>query len=409
MERFLSELAEDVLVPSKETSQIIVDWFESDRSRNNSSSNISPDSTTTATTQPTNEDDPSSSSTSTTIEPPPSTAASMGPVVTTATAGWTIDRHCRINTDNGILQTGCLQGHCLQPVFLSDDAKQEMMDYNQKIVIQGTLDGDTSKFQGGGKGPKRRGNNNTKNNNNGDQAAAARKRQWNYFQEFLTKTYGSGNGSGTDGDGNDDRNLDVVIDGANVGYYKQNFNNAPKHVDYRQIDQVVQHFQQTQGKRVLLVLHARHFSHKLMPSWAQPIVDKWAPILYKAPPGMNDDWFWLHAALWAGGKCNVVTNDEMRDHHFQMLAPRSFLRWKERNQIHFHFEARDDYDRPRELELTYPAKYSRRIQRVGNGLVIPLAKRGDVNRFLDGAHVAEEEEPEEETYICMRPTNNEKE
>merc|ERR1711935_1225910 len=58
-------------------------------------------------------------------------------------------------------------------------------------------------------------------------------------------------------------------------------------------------------------------------------------VLYKTPPGMNDDWFWMHAALKY--KTLVVTNDEMRDHHFQMLAPKFFLRWKERHQIHFDF------------------------------------------------------------------------
>lgn len=34
----------------------------------------------------------------------------------------------------------------------------------------------------------------------------------------------------------------------------------------------------------------------------------------------------------------MVTNDEMRDHHFRMLSPRWFNRWKERNQIHFSFD-----------------------------------------------------------------------
>jgi proteinaceous RNase P len=43
-------------------------------------------------------------------------------------------------------------------------------------------------------------------------------------------------------------------------------------------------------------------------------------ILYQSPAGCNDDWFWLYAAV--AMKCKVVTNDEMRDHHFQMLSPR---------------------------------------------------------------------------------------
>jgi hypothetical protein len=32
---------------------------------------------------------------------------------------------------------------------------------------------------------------------------------------------------------------DVIVDGANVGYYKQNFNGAPTHIDYRQVDWMV--------------------------------------------------------------------------------------------------------------------------------------------------------------------------
>lgn len=121
---------------------------------------------------------------------------------------------------------------------------------------------------------------------------------------------------------------------------------------------------------------------------------------------MNDDWFWLHAALYCGPKTLVVTNDEMRDHHFQMLAARSFLRWKDRHQIHFSF-GKWKNNNTREVELVYPEVYSRRIQCVDDGLVIPRAKRGDERRFLDGAHVASEEEPVEEMYECIRPTKTE--
>jgi hypothetical protein len=53
----------------------------------------------------------------------------------------------------------------------------------------------------------------------------------------------------------------------------------------------------------------------------------------------------------------------------------------------------------------FPVAYSRRIQRVEDGLVVPLAKRGDENRFLDGVHVASDDEPAEETYLCIRPAH----
>jgi len=213
---------------------------------------------------------------------------------------------------------------------------------------------------------------------------------------------------------------DVVIDGANIGYFKQNFTFAPNHVDYEQIDWVVRHFTENLGKKVLLVMHNRHFSRHMLPLKYKGLYDAWISegILYKTPPGMNDDWFWMHAALKY--KTLVVTNDEMRDHHFQMMAPKFFLRWKERHQIHFDFGVWEDETssnsnsnmnrgasgrRPRQVMLTYPDLYSRRIQRVDDGLVVPLTKRGDENRFLDGCHVASETEPEKELYLCVRPSS----
>lgn len=117
----------------------------------------------------------------------------------------------------------------------------------------------------------------------------------------------------------------------------------------------------------------------------------------------------MHAALFFGPGTLLLTNDEMRDHHFQMVAPRSFLRWRDRHQIHFEFgpwrtNNRSNSNRRREVVLTYPRRYTRCIQKIRDvGLVIPLPKRGDENRFLDGAFVAEEEEvPVEETYMCIR-------
>ncbi|KAJ1401664.1 hypothetical protein B484DRAFT_300011, partial [Ochromonadaceae sp. CCMP2298] len=49
----------------------------------------------------------------------------------------------------------------------------------------------------------------------------------------------------------------------------------------------------------------------------------------------NDDWFWLYAAVSL--RKRVVTNDEMRDHHFQLLHPRWFNLWRERNRVQFTF------------------------------------------------------------------------
>lgn len=52
--------------------------------------------------------------------------------------------------------------------------------------------------------------------------------------------------------------------------------------------------------------------------------------------------YWLYATVKL--KCLLVTNDEMRDHIFELLGSSFFLKWKERHQVwvktsseNFHF------------------------------------------------------------------------
>ena len=120
--------------------------------------------------------------------------------------------------------------------------------------------------------------------------------------------------------------FDIVIDGANVGYYKQNFAGAPTHVDYKQIDQMLSFLVGKQHKP-LLVLHCRHVDEKNFPPGAEGkeisrLVQGWRATgrLFSTPRSFNDDWFWLYAAV--NYNSMVITNDEMRDHHFQLLSPR---------------------------------------------------------------------------------------
>lgn len=201
--------------------------------------------------------------------------------------------------------------------------------------------------------------------------------------------------------------FDFVIDGANVGYHRQNFANAPEHVDYLQIDWMVDHLC-TLGKSVLLILHERHFSPKLMPKWAEPIRKKWdnKGIVFCSPGGANDDWFWMHAALWCGRVAMVVSNDEMRDHHFQMLAYRSFMRWKERHQVHYTFgeylNKYNDNIKRREVILIFPDLYSRCIQRSrDHTLVIPLPRKSDLFCHSNDYFERGNSIPDDESYVCI--------
>ena len=208
--------------------------------------------------------------------------------------------------------------------------------------------------------------------------------------------------------------------------------------------------QQNDQHNIILFLHERHFTsnlvpqyakNELLPLWESNIVPYDKLTVYRTPSGMNDDWFWMHAALLNGGSgssCSnsngsknpnvlTITNDEMRDHHFQMLSDDSFVRWKERHQVHFDFGTWDDELQRRNVILTYPSLYSRRIQRIepcinddstattttsdgddvgskggGDAYVIPLPKKGDEKRYADGLHVAEEGVPSEETYVVIQ-------
>ena len=367
MEQILTDLAEDVPVPSKDSVAAILEWFQSAHAMHSSEeigkvvSKHANDAEVEKLLEEIHEQE---------IEVPPK----MGPVINTN--GWEVSSTCPIDPQTGVLQISSSRGCKLKMVHLSERAWDEMISKNEEIVVSGQVEGNTCQYQGGKKGKKRT-----------NFSPEKRQAEWKRFCDFLLKK----------------GPLDVLIDGANVGFFKQNFASAPKHVDYEQIDWVVQHFTDS-GKRVLLVLHERHFGD-IMPPKYRNLEEKWVKsgVLYKTPRGMNDDWFWLHAALKY--KSLVLTNDEMRDHHFQMLAPRIFLRWKERHQIHFGFGAWTDVggQRQRQVELIYPEPYSRRIQRVEDCIIVPLAKRGDENRFLDGLHVACDDEPVEETYVCLKP------
>jgi proteinaceous RNase P len=123
------------------------------------------------------------------------------------------------------------------------------------------------------------------------------------------------------------KDVDVVIDGANVGYYMMNYSGATAHVNYDQIDWLADHFL-AEGKRTVIVLHGRHLMDSMMPPKFRPMIDKWLSkkMLYTVPKRNNDDWFWLYLTAVQGPRTVLVTNDEMRDHHFQMLSQKVFLR-----------------------------------------------------------------------------------
>ncbi|KAM0899220.1 hypothetical protein ACQ4PT_021504 [Festuca glaucescens] len=131
--------------------------------------------------------------------------------------------------------------------------------------------------------------------------------------------------------------FDAVIDAANVGLYNS------KAFSFSQVNSVVNGIQRmAKSKKLpLIVLHRSRVNggpaklpqnQKLLEGWRN------AGALYPTPPGSNDDWYWLYAAVSC--RSLLVTNDEMRDHLFQLLGTSFFPRWKEKHQVRLTYAGR---------------------------------------------------------------------
>ena len=214
------------------------------------------------------------------------------------------------------------------------------------------------------------------------------------FKHWLQRVYPNG--------------AEVVIDGANVGYFGRR---PPKEkLNFQQIDRVIRAFTDCEAKEdrktVLLILHQRHF--KNLSHRNKRLVDGWkqARFLYQTPHRMNDDWFWLWCAVWSSRFVKqpfVITNDQMRDHHFQMLSARYFLKWRERHVVRFGFERLNDLKCP--PTLWFPLPYSTqihvnllgapKIEVLGGGIG---SEKSEKRSFHFPSKTREEKEGEAEVY-----------
>ncbi|KAE9588069.1 hypothetical protein Lal_00003301 [Lupinus albus] len=151
--------------------------------------------------------------------------------------------------------------------------------------------------------------------------------------------------------------FDAVVDGANVGL--QNMH----HFSFGHLNSVVRQLRElSPTKRMpLIILHVSRVTggpaqipnnKRLLENW------KNNGALYATPQGSNDDWYWLYAAVRS--KCLLVTNDEMRDHLFQLLGSSFFPRWKEKHQVRISASNRGP-------SLIMPPRYSIVIQESSNG------------------------------------------
>ncbi|CUE73241.1 Hypothetical protein, putative [Bodo saltans] len=235
---------------------------------------------------------------------------------------------------------------------------------------------------------------------------------------------------------------DILIDGANVGYYglsswyhivkeemvkhctahfpdrlarlhkgttwskKLPFVDVP--VSMELIDEAMSQAKAA-GLRPLLLLHERHVEpHNMFPK-AHAILNKWkaANEVITTPGGLNDDVCWLHAAIT---RCTptdvgattgqrpdllVLTNDAMRDHHFQLLHQRSFVAWRGRHQVKFSCVRENECTR---VQMTPPSTFTSCIQHN----VARCAWHLPVIEATVGETVPELEDKNTTQWLCIR-------
>jgi len=151
----------------------------------------------------------------------------------------------------------------------------------------------------------------------------------------------------------------VIIDAANVAFYNQNFESGG--FNFSQIEAVVERVGECHPDlKPLVVLHINRTrgpaastpkSRALLNSLTEQ------NRFYAAPMGSNDDWYWMYAAVVAGTNGVLVSNDEMRDHLFNLLAPKYFKKWKQRHQTRYSFSGDPDT-----LVLENPPPFTRCTQ-----------------------------------------------
>lgn len=161
--------------------------------------------------------------------------------------------------------------------------------------------------------------------------------------------------------------FEAVVDAANVGLFSH------KHISLSKVNAVADAIRQsfTSRKWPLIILHNRHLTGERMKKPGNhKLVEKWKQTnsIYATPNGSNDDWYWLYASIRC--KCLIITNDEMRDHTFQILKKDFFPKWKERHQVRFSYEDSS-------ITFQMPPPYSVVIQESEKGhLHIPVSEEG---------------------------------
>ena len=161
----------------------------------------------------------------------------------------------------------------------------------------------------------------------------------------------------------------AIVDGANVGYYMQSFDKG--RFNYHQIKFMVDTLEE-RGENTLVVIPNKYGYNEFYSSKReqqrldqteieimQDLVDRGK--LYRVPPRCLDDFYWMLASIsdqtasrngqdlsvsnddpndrFPGTRPMLITNDQMRDHKYELLEPRLFRRWYGCHIVNYNFTA----------------------------------------------------------------------
>ena len=184
--RILSNVANEIQVPGSDCRDAIINWFRKDSER----SDVATES--------------QSALDEVTLPPSEVDLTSFDSV--TNGNGWNIYNNCSIDTSTGLLtlnntasslkndheihQTSSQAVYKLKPVELSTKSWKSMTNMNRTIVLNGSITGNVSKFQGGGKGKKRPrgGNNNGISEVHGTNSNDRKSKSWTIKDDSTTST-----------------------------------------------------------------------------------------------------------------------------------------------------------------------------------------------------------------------------
>jgi len=161
----------------------------------------------------------------------------------------------------------------------------------------------------------------------------------------------------------------AIVDGANVGYNLQNFEDG--RFSFHQIQFIVETLEKM-GENVLVVLphkYTRKYYYATIGSGKKLTLSKEEKEIrdglintgkvYVVQPGCLDDYYWILASVskqtksrgerdlhieagdergrWPGARPILISNDQMKDHRLEMLEPKLFRRWYSNFIVNYSF------------------------------------------------------------------------